>query len=109
MCKCSDSEGNILLLWLIPTETETERGVFLGVLARPGIGAAENNSSQLAERNSPATSHPGSSVIDALSILLLIIQKISSGFNTGGFCWHTAEPLASVTDKLAPGLLSIKG
>lgn len=44
-------------------------GVFLGVLARLGVGAVDNISLRRAARNSAATSRPGSSVIDALSKL----------------------------------------
>lgn len=47
-------------------------GVFLGVLARSGVGAVDDISLQRAARNSAATSHPGSSVIDALPKLFAV-------------------------------------
>lgn len=56
--------------------------VFLGVLARSGVGAVDNISLQRAARISAATSHSGSSLIDAFSKLFALRPDgVSSGFS----------------------------
>lgn len=68
----STSENSCVRRWRKVSRLFLRGGVFLGVLARSGVGAADDISLQRAARNSAATSHPGSSVIDALPKLFAV-------------------------------------